>query len=271
MSSSAAGEALSGREPPAVDGVSGAGRGDAAARQLVRSVSRGARAARSRCDRMGRLAARPRPCRAARRNGAARARGRAAGAPGGGEPDGLSLRAGGGFEQARSGTRAPELAGALEKLSGGRLSCVPISGSWSADAVVRLVDEAGALGARLIANIRTGRLWASRPALDVLLGWLERGEAPDPPPPPDWDVGHFVELAQLVRGRSGTLVVRPRLLPDARLVGSSPPASRRLWPRLWFAAMGGAAGCCAWWGPSRRGAARRLVRALGLDTELWHN
>lgn len=173
-------------------------------------------------------------------------------------------------EQADSGTRAPELAGALEKLSGGRLSCVPISGSWSAESVVRLVDGAGALGARLIANIRTGRLWASRPALDVLLGWLERGDAPDPPPPPDWDVGHFVELVQLVRGRAGTLVVLRDSYPTLGWSG------HHLQPPDAVAAAlvrgdGRRGGVLCVVGPEHVGAARRLAGTLGLDTELWHN
>src|SRR5436305_1825430 len=35
----------------------------------------------------------------------------------------------------------------------------------------------------------------------------DAGAVPGPPPPADWDVGHFIELRSLVRGTGGALVV----------------------------------------------------------------
>ncbi|MGH7762484.1 MAG: DUF6885 family protein [Candidatus Dormibacteraceae bacterium] len=104
-----------------------------------------------------------------------------------------------------SGTAAGALAEAIEAASGGRLRCVPLSGEWNAHRVERLVDEAAALGSRLLANVRTGRMWASRPPVEILLAELEGRTVVEPEA--DWDVGHFIELEMLIRGRRGSLVV----------------------------------------------------------------
>jgi hypothetical protein len=105
----------------------------------------------------------------------------------------------------RSGTAAGALAGVIEAASDGALCCVPLSGAWDASRVERLVDEAAGLGSRLLANVRTGRLWASRPPIEILLAELEGRSVVEPEA--DWDVGHFVELEMLIRGPRGSLVV----------------------------------------------------------------
>jgi len=106
---------------------------------------------------------------------------------------------------AESGTAAGPLADAVELGSGGALRCVPLRGVWTAERVERLVEAAPGVGARLLANVRTGALWASRPPLEALLAELAGRPAADPPA--DWDVGHFCELASLVRGTRGSLVL----------------------------------------------------------------
>jgi hypothetical protein len=104
-----------------------------------------------------------------------------------------------------SGTAAAGLMTAIESASSGALRCLPVRGTWTPDRVARLVEGVrGIEGARLIANIRTGRLWGSRPPLATLLD--ELGGKPVADPAPDWDVGHFVELAGLIRGDRGALV-----------------------------------------------------------------
>jgi hypothetical protein len=102
-----------------------------------------------------------------------------------------------------AGTAAPPLAAAIERLSGGALAAIEVAGPWSAATVCALHDLAA--GAMLIANVRTGCFWGSRPDPGVVLAHLAGGDADGPPP--DWDVGHFVELATLVRGPVGALVV----------------------------------------------------------------
>jgi hypothetical protein len=103
-----------------------------------------------------------------------------------------------------AGTAAPELAAAIRRMSSGTLTAIEVAGPWSGETVSALLDLTGT-AAILIANLRTGLLWGSRPDPAVVLDHLAGGDAE--PPPADWDVGHFVELATLVRGPAGSLVV----------------------------------------------------------------
>ena len=104
-----------------------------------------------------------------------------------------------------SGTSVSGLMAAIEAASGGCLHCVPIRGSWSAVGIERLVEEAVRLEVRLIANLRTGRLWGSHATNDAILAELDGKNVEGPAA--DWDVGHFVELETLVRGLHRSLVV----------------------------------------------------------------
>ena len=109
-------------------------------------------------------------------------------------------------DEASAGTSATGVARSVEELSGGALSVVPVSGSWSAETVVALVESVGAqaLECVLIANLRTGRLWGSRPPARLLLDHLLG--RPVEPPPPDWDCGHFLAIAACMKGPGGSLV-----------------------------------------------------------------
>lgn len=106
-----------------------------------------------------------------------------------------------------AGTSAKGVARSIEELSGGALTVVPVAGPWNAEAVVTLVEVACAQAPEcaLIANLRTGYLWGSRPPAKLLLDYL-LGHTVDAPPP-DWDCGHFLTLAACVGGPGGTLVV----------------------------------------------------------------
>jgi hypothetical protein len=106
---------------------------------------------------------------------------------------------------ADAGTAAGALAAAIEAEADGALCCVPLRGAWDAERVEALLERSSVLAVRLLANLRTGRLWGSRPPADALVAELEGTAASGPPA--DWDVGHFCELALLVRGPAGSLVV----------------------------------------------------------------
>jgi hypothetical protein len=96
-----------------------------------------------------------------------------------------------------AGTAAADLGAAIEQVSGGALRAVPLRGAWTAEVVERLVE--GLAGrARLIANVRTARLWGTRPPLESVLAHLAGTDVEGPAA--EWDVGHFVELVSLVRG-----------------------------------------------------------------------
>jgi hypothetical protein len=105
-----------------------------------------------------------------------------------------------------SGTSASGVARAIEELSAGALAALPVAGPWSAEAVLELLAAAAAEpDAALVANVRTGLFWGSRPPAGLVLDALA-GRAVDPPPA-DWDVGHFVSLAATLRGPGGELVL----------------------------------------------------------------
>jgi hypothetical protein len=106
-----------------------------------------------------------------------------------------------------SGTSAPALARTIEELSEGELAVVPVAGSWSPEQVLGLIAATAeaAPAATLVVNLRSGRLWGSRPPAATLLAHLA-GVRVDPPAP-EWDVGHFVTAPATVLGRSGSLVV----------------------------------------------------------------
>lgn len=165
----------------------------------------------------------------------------------------------------KAGTSARALSCAIEEMSGGRLVCVPLSGRWSA----QMVEGVLGLEARLIANVRTGLFWGSRPPLEALLEVLDGNEVSDPPPA-DWDVGHFVELVALVRGRRGALVVVRDSYPTLGFEGA------HLQPAAAVAAAlhrgdGRGGGVLAVVTPDEAQPVKRLASELGLETLIWDN
>ena len=111
-----------------------------------------------------------------------------------------------------SGTSAAGMLAAVEELSGGSCRFLPIRGRGGrpldGHAVVRLVDLLEAhqrWEASPVLNVRSGALWGTRlSAADVLVHLASADvEAPDP----EWDVGHFVNLAGLLRGPERTMVL----------------------------------------------------------------
>jgi hypothetical protein len=108
--------------------------------------------------------------------------------------------------EASAGTSAPGLARGIEELSKGALRVIPVAGPWTAKKVVALVEisSAEAPECTLIANLRTGCLWGSRPParllLDHLLGLPVEASAPD------WDCGHFLAIVASLTGPGGVLL-----------------------------------------------------------------
>jgi hypothetical protein len=106
-----------------------------------------------------------------------------------------------------SGTAAPALADAVERLSGGRLVVLPVAGPWNASSVVSLVRAAAEVwpATLFLANIRTGPLWGTRADPALILGYLAGEEVRGPEH--EWDVGHFVNIAAIVTADDRALVV----------------------------------------------------------------
>ncbi|MGZ8692752.1 MAG: DUF6885 family protein [Gaiellaceae bacterium] len=169
---------------------------------------------------------------------------------------------------AESGTDAGALASTLEAAAGGAARCVPFRGTWTAERVEQLVGAAPQLGARLLANVRTGCFWGSRPRIEALLSELEGRPAPDEPP--DWDVGHFCELAGLIRGGTGSLVLVRDSYPSFGL-----NAHHLQPPRVVAAGLergdGKEGGVLAFAQADRVGVLESLAAEIGLEIGIWDN
>lgn len=109
-------------------------------------------------------------------------------------------------DEPTSGTSAMGVARGIEELSGGGLAVVPVAGSWSPESVTALVEIARDTLSEcaLIANLRTGRLWGSRPPAGLFFDYL-LGK-PVTAPPADWDCGHFLSIVASLSGPGGTLI-----------------------------------------------------------------
>jgi hypothetical protein len=193
--------------------------------------------------------------------------------PSGSLPPGAASRADYRYELAtvpaeRCGTAAGPLAETIERASAGALRAVPVRGAWSAERVEGLVDGAAGHGARLVANLRTGAFWGSRPPLEALLA--ELAGRPGEGPPADWDVGHFCELAMLVRGPGGALVLVHDTYPGFGWDG------HHLQPPRGVAAAlergdGREGGVLAVVPTAGAAAIEALAGGLGLDVGIWDN
>lgn len=172
--------------------------------------------------------------------------------------------------EAEAGTAAGPLVEAIEAAGNGALRCVPIRGEWTAERVERLVEAASALagGGRLVANLDTGRLWGSRPPLQTLLAELAGRPVSDPAP--DWHVGHFCELAGLICGPRGSLVLVHDTYPS---LGWN--AHHLQPPRVLAAALlrgdGREGGVLAVGPPDHAEVVERLASEVGLEVGPWDN
>ena len=68
-------------------------------------------------------------------------------------------------DDATAGSSAPAVAAAVERLSVGAVSAIPVAGPWSAERVVELLELLEQLGERsvVVANLHTTPLWGSHP------------------------------------------------------------------------------------------------------------
>lgn len=112
----------------------------------------------------------------------------------------------------RSGTSIPGMLAAVVEISEGSHRLLPIRGHrgrpLDGPAIRTLVETLEAnpgWGAAPVLNLRTGALWGTRLPLVEALAYLAGEEVARPEP--EWDVGHFANLAGLLRGPSQTMVL----------------------------------------------------------------
>lgn len=112
-----------------------------------------------------------------------------------------------------SGTSVVGLSTAVREVSDGELGSVAVRGvegadGFDADALGRfaglLGDHAGWRAAPIL-NLRTGPLWGTRPSLGEVFAYLAGADVA--PPPAEWDVGHFVNVAGVLRGPSRAMLL----------------------------------------------------------------
>lgn len=166
------------------------------------------------------------------------------------------------------GTSPAGLIRAIDSAARGRLRAVPIRGEWNADRVERLVELATAGGARIIANLHTGRLWGSRPSPEQVLAELNGEHVSGPPA--DWDVGHFVELTTLIRGRKGSLVVVHDTYPSLGWDGYHVQPPRNVASAL-LRGDGREGGVLAVLPADNADAVAAIALGLGLEIDVWDN
>jgi hypothetical protein len=106
-----------------------------------------------------------------------------------------------------AGVSAAGLVRAVEELSSGDRTAVPVAGPWDGRTVSELLTVASAeQEAAIVLNMATGVLWGSHPSVPALLSYLADGDD-SAGPPPDWHVGHFTGCLGAIRGTRGTLVI----------------------------------------------------------------
>jgi hypothetical protein len=154
-----------------------------------------------------------------------------------------------------AGTSAHGVARTISELSGGRLSAVPATGEWTA---TRLLDLLAGVEGPVIANVLTGELWDPAVGDEQVEDYLETGA--DDGPESRWRVGHFLAIAELIRGPVGTLLV---------LADSYPSRATHRQPAERVAASLRGRGLLVVTGEP--GEVRAAVEATGLTAELWDN
>jgi hypothetical protein len=117
-------------------------------------------------------------------------------------------------DEPSSGTSASALARSIEELSDNALRVIPVAGPWRDTAVIALVEISAseAIECTLVANLRTGRLWGSRPPARLLLDYLLG--LPVEAPLADWDCGHFLAIVASLNGPGGTLLALRDTYPE---------------------------------------------------------
>lgn len=178
-------------------------------------------------------------------------------------------------DAASAGTSATGMIDAVRTLSGGACALVPVRGRrgepLGAEALERLLETVAdhpSWDGSVLANLRTGHLWGTGLSPVDAIAYLDGAEVG--PPPPEWDVGHFVEVAALVRGDARTMVLLRDSYPSFGWAG------HHLQP-LEVVASGIArgdgheGGCLVFVRSAGAGEAERELRHAGFEVGIWDN
>jgi hypothetical protein len=170
-----------------------------------------------------------------------------------------------------TGTSEPGLARAIERIAGGALRALPVAGPWTADGLVAALEAIAATApdATVMANWRTAPLWGSHAPVTAVLEALAAGDAADPPPP-DWDVGHWVGIAAVARGPGGAVVLVRDTYRELGADGHHVQPAARAAAAL-ARGDGSEGGLLVVAPPDQAAAAEDRLRGLGLELRHWDN
>lgn len=190
--------------------------------------------------------------------------------PGGTSRDDYRLQLPTSDDESITGTSAIGVAAAVEKLAGGALTALPVTGGFTAENVLGLLAAVAeeAPDAALVANIQTGPLWNSRPPMAVVLSAL--AGRPVAPPAAEWDVGHFVSIAGVLHGDGGSLVIVRDTYPSIGVQGHHLQPPDRV-ARALVRSDGREGGVLVIDAPQAAARVRARCLELGLEIRLWDN
>jgi hypothetical protein len=178
-------------------------------------------------------------------------------------------------EAMSSGTSIPGMLEAVEEVSAGAFRLLPLRGRHGGPLDVEALDVLFDLlfghpswEATPILNLRSGKLWGSRIPLDEALGFLFGEEVT--PLEPDWDVGHYLTVAGIVRGPRRRLVLIRDSYPSLGWGGYHLQPPEVVAGALWRDD-GREGGCLLFLGADDLDEAERSFKEAGFDIGVWDN
>jgi len=168
-----------------------------------------------------------------------------------------------------AGTSPEGIMQAVSLIGDNKLVALPLCGPWVEKSLKQFFFSVqGIFSIRIIANLRTGRLWGSRPSNSEYI--RELAGDPQIPPTSDWDTGHYCQVVGILRGTGSVFVVIRDSYPNLGWGGY------HLQPMRAFAAAlrrgdGNAGGLLAVGELHDRAQLERLVRQVGLEIGTWKN
>jgi hypothetical protein len=170
-----------------------------------------------------------------------------------------------------AGTSAQGLIAAVSTLSDGAYTLVPIQAEWSAERVVAILDlcrNNSTLDTVPLCNIRTDHLWGASLAVSDATAYLNGNTII--PPPPDWNVGHFLVLAGTVEGQARSLILTCDTYPSFGWQGYHLQPADAIAQAL-NRGDGNGGGILLFASTQDKEQVEQVVRAEGFAIEVWDN
>lgn len=173
-------------------------------------------------------------------------------------------------DPATAGTSATGLVRAVNTIGGDDIVAIPLTGTWTTEAVSLLIDLVQEPDTAVVLNVATRHLWPTHTDLLTAHAYLDGDPAPSLKS--EWDVGHFILLIGSYVGRERRLAVCGDTYPTLGSGGTHLQPLEALAAGMNReddpASTGGALVITA---PARGESIRERARAGGLVVEPWDN